>query len=292
MNKIKLALVMIIWGSLGVFTISIPLSALSLAFLRALVALPVLFVVMKLKRTDSVQWPQLKPYFVSGVLLGFGWLTLFYGFKHTSLSSAVIIYNMCPVYVMIAAPMVLRETISRLQIAVICLSFLGLCMIVGHNIAEGYGYKGMALSAISGMIYAAIVLINRSIKVRADNQIATFVQISAAMFVLLPVALLDGNVFSVVHLDARAMAYTILLGVLHTGVAYTLFFSLYAHMKSVEIVSYSYLEPLCGILFSVLVVGETLSIFQTLGGALILGSTFMGEILKGKAITQKMTSKT
>ena len=38
--------------------------------------------------------------------------------------------------------------------------------------------------------------------------------------------------------------------VLHTGVAYTIFFSLYAHMKSVEIVSYSYLEPLFGILFS------------------------------------------
>lgn len=292
MDKMKLALVMIIWGSLGVFTISIPLSALSLAFLRALVALPVLFAVMKMRKTDSVQWPVLKPYLVSGVLLGFGWLTLFYGFKHTSLSTAVILYNMCPVYVMVAAPLALKETISRLQISVICLSFLGLCMIVSHNIAEGYGYMGMALSAISGMIYAAIVLINRSIKVRADNQTATFVQILAAMLVLLPFAVWDGNVFSIVHLDARAMAYTVLLGVLHTGVAYTLFFSLYAHMKSVEIVSYSYLEPLFGILFSVIIVGETLSIFQTLGGALILGSTFMGEILKGKTITREIASKT
>ena len=53
MNRIKLVLVMIIWGSLGVFTRSIPLSALSLAFLRALIALPVLFVVMKMKKAES-----------------------------------------------------------------------------------------------------------------------------------------------------------------------------------------------------------------------------------------------
>ena len=61
MNKIKLVLIMIIWGSLGVFTRSIPLSALSLAFLRALIALPVLFAVMKMTKTEKVEWPLLKP---------------------------------------------------------------------------------------------------------------------------------------------------------------------------------------------------------------------------------------
>ncbi len=56
MNRIKLIIVMIIWGSLGVFTRSIPLSALSLAFLRALIALPVLFAVMKRNKAERVQW--------------------------------------------------------------------------------------------------------------------------------------------------------------------------------------------------------------------------------------------
>jgi drug/metabolite transporter (DMT)-like permease len=225
---------MIIWGSLALFTRAIPLSALSLAFLRALIALPVLFAVMVMKKTGKVQWPLLKPYLISGVLLGFGWLTLFYGYKHTSISSAVIIYNMCPVYVMIAAPLVLKEAISKVQIAVILASFLGLFLIVGHNLSAGYGNMGLALSAVSGMLYAAIVLINRSIKIRVDNQTATFVQIFTAMIVLLPFVLIDGSILTVANLDAAAAAYTILLGVLHTGVAYTLFFSVYTHMKSVK----------------------------------------------------------
>jgi drug/metabolite transporter (DMT)-like permease len=285
MNRIKLVLVMVIWGSLGVFTKSIPLSALNLAFLRALIALPVLFVVMKMKKADKVEWLLLKPYLISGVLLGFGWLTLFYGFKHTSISSAVIIYNMCPVYVMIAAPLILKETISKIQIAVIFISFLGLSLIVGHNLLVGYGYMGMALSAISGMLYATIILINRSIEFRVDNQTATFVQIFTAMTVLLPVVLIDGNISEVVSLDILAVIYTILLGVLHTGVAYTIFFSLSAHMKSVEMVSYSYLEPLFGILFSVIVVGEKLTVLQIIGGFFILGSTYIGEMLKDREET-------
>ena len=286
MNKIKLVLIMIIWGSLGVFTRSIPLSALSLAFLRALIALPVLFAVMKMTKTEKVEWPLLKPYLISGVLLGFGWLTLFYGFKHTSISSAVILYNMCPIYVMIAAPLVLKESTSKIQIAVIVVSFLGLFLIVGQNLIEGYGSIGLALSAISGVLYAIIVLINRSIEVRVDNQTATFVQILAAMLVLLPFVLMEGDILKVVSLDVMAGAYTILLGILHTGVAYTLFFSLYTHMKSVEIVSYSYLEPLFGILFSVIFIGESLTLPQIMGGILILGSAYSGEMLKDRKLSK------
>ena len=224
----------------------------------------------------------LKPYNISGSILGFGWLTLFYGYKHTSISSAVILYNMCPVYVMIAAPLLLKEAISKIQIAVVFFSFLGLVLIVGQNLSEGYGYLGMALSAVSGMLYATIILINRSIKSRVDNQTGTFVQISAAMIVLLPFVLAEGDISTIRDLNAAAVIYTILLGVLHTGIVYTIFFSLTTQMRSVEIVLYSYLEPLFGILFSVIFIGEKLTVLQIIGGTFILGSTFIGEILKNK----------
>jgi drug/metabolite transporter (DMT)-like permease len=287
MNRIKLALVMVIWGSLGVFTRSIPLSALSLAFLRAFIALPVLFAAMMVKKGEPVKWTALRPYILSGALLGFGWLSLFYGFKNTGVSSAVIVYNMCPVYVMIAAPLVLKEKISRIQAAVIVVSFVGLFLTVVHNLTEGYGYAGLALSALSGMLYAVIVLLNRSVKVRVNTQTATFVQIFTAMLVLLPFVLADGDILNVARLDAGAVVFTILLGLLHTGAAYTMFFSVYASMKSVEIVSYSYLEPLFAILFSVLFAGERLTALQLIGGILILGSTYIGELVKSRTANQK-----
>lgn len=286
MNKILLILVMLIWGSLGVFTRSIPISAVSLAFLRALIALPVLFVTMKIKKRDKIRFVWIIPYVCSGILLGLGWLTLFYGFKHTSISSAVIIYNMCPIYVMLLAPLILKEAITKVQIGVIAFSFLGLVFIIGNNSVDGYGAMGLFFSALSGMMYAAIVIINRSIKNRLDNQLATFIQILSATMVLLPFAIVDGDIFILGKLERVSIIYIILLGILHTGVAYTMFFSVYQHMKSIEIVSYSFLEPLFGILFSVIFIGEKLSVMQIIGGILILGSAYMGEIFKDKKVFQ------
>ena len=281
---------MMLWGSLGVFTRYIPLSALSLAFLRPLIALPVLFIAMKMKKPAKYGWPLLWPYIISGVLLGLGWLTLFYGYKHTSIASAVIIYNMCPVYVMIAAPLLLKEAISKIQIAVVVASFLGLFMIVGNNLAAGNGYMGMLLSAISGMFYAVIVLINRSTHGRVDNQTATFVQILTSMAVLLPFVLINSDIAKIVTLDGKAIVCILLLGVLHTGVAYTMFFSLSSQMKSIEIVSYSYLEPLFGILCSVLFAGEIMTVLQIIGGLMILGSTYIGEIFKERKRRQLLVN--
>jgi drug/metabolite transporter (DMT)-like permease len=287
MNRIKLTAVMILWGSLGVFTRAIPLPALTLAFLRALIALPVLFIAMKIKKSDQpIRWTLYKPYILSGILLGFGWLTLFYGYKHTSISSAVIIYNMCPVYVMLAAPAILKERITKSQVITIFSSFLGLFLIVGNNLLAGYGFMGMLLSALSGMMYAIIVLINRSIKNRINNETATFVQVFMAMIVLLPFAVMNGNIADVIALDSKAIIYILLLGILHTGVAYLLFFSVYEHMKSVDIVTYSYLEPLFSIIFSVIFIGEALTFVQVVGGVLILGSTYIGEIIKNKTQLQ------
>ncbi len=53
-------------------------------------------------------------------------------------------------------------------------------------------------------------------------------------------------------------------------------------MKSIEIVSFSYLEPLFGILFSIIFIGESINLLQIFGGILILGSTYAGELLKEK----------
>lgn len=284
MKRLHLSLVMILWGSLGVFTKSIPLSALSLAFLRAFIALPVLFLAMKVKtgvhKKSVLSFRQLKPYLLSGAILGFGWLTLFYGFKHTSIASAVIIYNMCPVYVIIAAPLLLKEKIMPLQIAVIIISFTGLLFIVGSNLTEGSSLVGILLSGLSGIMYACIVMLNRSIKERVENRTATFFQILTAALVLLPFVLIDGEIFRITGMDIKAWIFLVLLGAVHTGLAYTLFFSVYESMKSLEIVSFSYLEPLFAIVFSLIFLGETLMPLQIAGGVMILGSTYAAELIK------------
>ena len=65
---------------------------------------------------------------------------------------------MCPVYVMIAAPFTERGHFKDPdRCGFLLISGAGL--IVGQNLSEGYGYLGMALSAVSGMLYATIILL-------------------------------------------------------------------------------------------------------------------------------------
>lgn len=283
MDRIKLTIVMLLWGSIGVFTRSIDLSPIILAFLRAIISLPIIFIFFLAKgQRLNYKFSTLKPYIVSGVLLGFGWATLFYGYKNTSVSSAVIIYNMCPIYVLIAAPTFLKEKITKLQICIISISFIGLFLVIGNNAFDNSNIFGMLLSGVSGILYSLIVIINRKVKNKIDSSAAALIQILTSSIVLLPIVILEGELGRILTLDSKGILFTIILGIVHTGIAYVLYFSTYHHMLSIEIATYSYLEPIFGIMLSVTFLSEILSFTQILGGIMILSSTYIGEYIKSK----------
>ncbi|WP_438445100.1 DMT family transporter [Gorillibacterium sp. sgz5001074] len=283
MDRLRLTLVMVVWGSIGVFTRHIELSPFVLAFLRAVIALPVLLVLgIRRPAGQRVTFRQTKPYLVSGALIGLAWAALFYGFQNTNVSTAVIIYNMCPVYVMLVAPFVLKERLTRLRMGIVGFSFIGLCLVVGTGGfgaagLSSQGMWGMILSGVSGMLYAAIVIINRKAANQVDHTLATLLQMGAAGLVLLPFVLAEGEWGQVLAADGTAILLTCILGVVHTGLAYSLYFSTYHRVSSIEIASYGYLEPVFGIVFSVLLLGETFALTQLIGGLMILGSTYWGE---------------
>jgi drug/metabolite transporter (DMT)-like permease len=282
MNRIKLIIVMILWGSIGLFTRYIDLTPVQLAFSRAALG-GILLLLINGKQDLPVSQYNKKSvmlYILSGALIGIAWVALFYGYANTSIASAVIIYNMCPVYVMLAAPLVLKEKRSPVQTVVIILSLIGLVLIVGNPSMLQTDYIGKIMSSISGLLYAVIVLINRKIKVKFKSNIATSIQMISASLILLPFVINTGLMTSIKMLNHQALLMTLILGFVHTGIAYSLYFSTYHQMKSIDIVVYSYLEPVFGLMFSVIILGEVLSFVQVIGGLLILGSTFIGEYIQ------------
>ena len=80
-----------------------------------------------------------------------------------------------------------------------------------------------------------------------------------------------------------------ILGIVHTGLAYSLYFSSYKTMRSIDIVSFSYLEPVFCILLGVMLLGETLSVLQITGAVLILGSTYIGQYINAKKEQKEST---
>lgn len=284
MNRIKLIFVMLAWGSIGLITKQINLSPTSLALFRSLIAVPVLYFFYT-RSKDSIEMKKhdIGRYVISGIFMGFAWLALFAAFDVTNISLAVLIYNMCPVYVMIFSPVILGEKSNGMQKVTIGISFIGLFLLIGENIlGNSQADFGILYALISGMLYAAIVLINRKIETSYNPSKTTLIQISAAAIILFPFALGEGGMTRIVNSTLTQVLLVVVLGIVHTGIAYTVYFSTYRYLKAVEIVSYSYLEPLFSVGLGIIILGERMTIIQAIGGILILGFTYYNEFKKSK----------
>ena len=71
--------------------------------------------------------------------------------------------------------------------------------------------------------------------------------------------------------------YMIFLGVFNTGFAYALYFTAIKNLNSQTIAVLSYIDPITAVIISAVFLGEKMTIFQIVGGILILVSTFISE---------------
>lgn len=290
----KLTFCMLLWGSIGLFTRYIELTAFELAFFRAFFALPVLLLFsFQKKRRRKLKLPSVCLYIASGMCIALAWSALFLGYAYTSIANAVLVYSMCPVYVMIVSPFLLKEKLDRFQIVTVIGCFIGLYALIGSDFHLGKeASKGILFALLSGVLYACIVLLNRKINLSCtigniDTLHATFIQLLGACLILLPYQLKNGSFSKVLHLQGSQLLCLFILGFAHTALAYHLYFSSYRKLDALEIVSFSYLEPLFSILLSVLILGELLSPLQVVGGLLILVLTYLNEYRKSSRESKK-----
>ena len=73
-----------------------------------------------------------------------------------------------------------------------------------------------------------------------------------------------------------------IVGLIHTGVAYCLYFSSLKELPGQKAAILSYVDPLVAVLLSVTVLGEPMTPLQIAGGALILGFTLWNELTPAK----------
>ena len=75
----------------------------------------------------------------------------------------------------------------------------------------------------------------------------------------------------------------LVVGLFHTGVCYCLYFSSLKELPGQKAAILSSVDPLVAVLISVTVLGEPLTLWQAVGGVLILGFTLWNELpAKGK----------
>ena len=270
-----------VFGTLALFTRNIAVASSELALYRAVLAALLLggYLLFSRQKIDFASIRrQLPLLLLSGAAMGFNWILLFEAYRYTTVSVATLSYYFAPVIVTVASPLLFRERLTKRQIFCFAMSTLGLVLITGiGDLSSGSSHgKGILFGLGAASLYATVVLLNKFIRGVGGIHRSLF-QFLAAILVLTPyVAVTSG--FHPAVLDGTGWLCLLVVGLFHTGITYCLYFSALKDLSGQEASILSYVDPLVAVLISVLVLGESMSPLQMLGGALILGFTLWNEL--------------
>lgn len=283
--RLMIALSMVIFGTIAIFVRNIPLSSAQLSLSRAVIAAVLIGAYLLIggkKIPFRSLGHQLPALLVSGAALGINWILLFEAYKYTTVSVATLSYYFAPVIIILVCPLLFKEKMGVKQWLCFVMSTLGIVLITGlGDLSGGSSHiKGIAFGLAAAFFYAFVVISNKFIK-GVDGIQRTFLQFVAAAIVLAPYVLLTEG-FSLAAMDTRGFVFLGVVGLLHTGICYCLYFSALKDVSGQEAAILSYADPLVAVLASVFVLGEAISLPQIIGGALILGFTLWNELGKSK----------
>lgn len=281
--KLIFIVVMLTFGSIGLFVRNIELSSSEIALFRG--AVGSLFLIgasflVKQKFSFKISKRNLVLLMLSGAALGFNWIFLFESYRYTTISNATLSYYFAPIFVMILAPFLLKEKWTWMKGLSIALAFLGFLLVVNPGSESSIGIYnhpvGIMYGIMAAAFYASVILMNKFIKDLSDLN-TTIMQLMTASIVLLPYMILTQNL-NYSGLSLRSISLLLIVGIVHTGFAYLLYFSVLKKLKGQTIAILSYIDPISAVILAAIILNESMNFVQILGGILILGSTFISEM--------------
>ncbi len=280
--RLRVLLSMVIYGSIGVFVRLIPLPSALIAMLRGAIGAPFLLLLLALKREkidrQSIR-PALPRLCLTGALLGVNWILLFESYRYTTVATATLCYYLAPILLVAASPFVFREKMTLRKLLCILAALAGMLFVSGaaeNGLPALSELRGVLLALAAAVLYATIVIENKRLHgLRPYDR--TIVQLAVSALVLLPYNLAAGNL-PVPAVSPSVLLLLLIVGVVHTGLAYALYFGSMEDLPSQSLAILSYLDPVVAVLLSALVLREPIGPYQILGAVLILGAALICEL--------------
>lgn len=267
------------FGTLGIFVKNIALSSAEIALWRAIVATLVLLTYMAVtKRLKMIRQSgrDLIKLALSGAAMGFNWIFLFEAYRYTSVALSTLSYYFAPTLVIVASAVFLKEKLDTKQIICFIISTSGIVLIIGVSGGGSNDILGVLYGLVAAVLYATVVMFNKA-SAAVDGITRTYLQFVAAMIVLIPYVKVTED-FHIGTLETNGLLLLLIIGVVHTGIMYVLYFTSLSHVRGQQAAILSYIDPVVAVLLSVFALHEQTTLLQMLGGVLILVATAANEL--------------
>lgn len=284
-NKIIFIVSMLIFGSIGLFVRKIPIPSLHIAFIRSFVGTFVMMLIYffsKQKIDRKAVLSNKSSLFFGGIFLGINWILLFQAYKNTTITSATLAYYMAPIMFILLTAVIFGIRLTGIRVITILLSFFGLAVLLMEDITamQNMDSTGILYGLAAAFFYALVIIFNRRMK-SINGMDRTFMELLLSLLVL-GIYMVARGEFEAFYIPLEALPYALILGIIHTGLAYFLYFSTVDKLDSQNVALLSYVDPLSAILFSVILLGEAFYFNMAMGALLILGSSILFDLVGKK----------
>lgn len=278
-GKLKILTSMAIFGTVGIFVRFIPMASAGIAWCRGVMGCLFLILLMVITG-QKPSWEDIKRngwiLALSGAAIGINWILLFEAYRYTTVAIATICYYLAPAFVTLGSPLI-GEKLSGKKLGCIGVAMVGMVFVSGVLQGNQQGsFLGLLLGVGAAVFYASVILMNKKLSpIGAYDK--TLCQLAAASLVVSPYLLIAGGIdFS--GMSAFSWVVLSILGIVHTGFAYALYFGGIRDVNAQTAAILSYLDPVLSILLSALILRERLDVFSVIGAVLILGSALYSEL--------------
>jgi drug/metabolite transporter (DMT)-like permease len=286
MNKayLKYIAALLLFGSNGIVASHISLNSYEIVFFRTLIgSLFLILILIFIFTRKKVQFYKNRLHLlylvISGMAMGTSWMFLYEAYKQVGVSIATLAYYCGPVFVMILSPILFREKMAWVKLLGFLAVSIGLLCVYGNALSEGRFSWGLIYGILSAVMYAFMVIFNKKAVSITGLENPMWQLIISFLTVAIFLILKQG--FSI-SIGTGNLVPILLLGVVNTGIGCYFYFSSIGDLPVQTVAISGYLEPFSALVFSAVLLGETLSFMQIVGAALILGGAMFGELFHKK----------
>lgn len=279
-GKVRVIAAMSIFGTIGLFVRFIPMPSSVIACCRGAIGtvfLLLLCLLTGVKLSKSAIRKNLVLLLICGAFIGFNWILLFEAYRYTTVATATVCYYLAPVFAILVAPLVGKGKLTPVRTVCALVALLGMIPLSGVLGGEIRGAKGILCGVAAAALYAAVVLMNKFLKDISAYEM-TVVQLSAASLVLVPYVLFTEDIAAAFAVGTPALLMLLFVGIVHTGIAYWLYFGGLAQVNVQTASILSYLDPVVAIFLSAMILKEEMGVWSIVGAVAILGATFVSEL--------------
>ena len=269
----------VLWGTMGLFRRYIMLPSGMLAFARGVLGALFLLLLYLVRRVHpdfaairKNGWKLL----LSGLFLGLNWICLFEAYRY-SISVAVVCYYMAPVFVTLVSPLLLKERLTVKKVICIVVAFAGATMVsIGGQGLQGAQFQCVIFALIAAVFYAGVTVTTKMMH-ELPAVDCTVSQLAVAAVFLLPYTLIfERN--AEMSFDPISIIFLIIVGILHTGGAFGLYFAAVGRLPAQTAALCSYIDPVVAILLSAVWFREPMGVWGVIGTVLVIGAALVGEL--------------